>query len=196
VTAANGGSGICILAFPNILETYLVTNYNFASPAVTANSVILNPSSIPGWTASGTIASNTQGAMGTYGNFVIGNGTNGGYVYPCPYGQLFGCQFYTASSNSFSLTSAAIALSARTYTVTFVATTRSLFNNAQVLTVTLAGGSVSTQSTFTTSSTQYPWTPFSFTCTPATAGNYNMIVTWSTSNTTDTMIAISQILVS
>jgi len=196
-----GGSGIVVLAFPQLVETYLVNNYNFASPAPPTNGFILNPSSIPGWTASGTLAGNTQGTTGPNGNFVIGNGTNGGYMYQSPYGQMFMCQFYWGQTNSFSLTSAPFTLLARTYTVSFIAATRSLFNAAQVMTVTLMGtnalGSVSTQSTFTTSSTQYPWTPFSFTCTAPVAGNnYYLVITWSTSITADTMIGISQILVS
>jgi hypothetical protein len=194
-TTGTGGSGICVLAFPQLVETYLVTNYNFASPAAAANSIILNPSSIAGWTATGTLTSNTPGVAGPYGNFVVANGTNGGYMYPCPYGTFFMCQFY-GMANNFTMTSTPIPLLARTYTVTFVAATRGIFTNAHVMTMSLAGGSTSTQSTFTASNTKYPWTPFSFTCTPPAAGNYNMVITWSTSNTTDSMIGISQILVS
>jgi hypothetical protein len=198
VNAYNAGG---TLIAEGVVKNYLVTNYNFASPAAAANSLIQNPSSIAGWTATGTLTSNTQGVTGTYGNFVVANGTNGGYMYPCPYGTFFMCQFYGMASNSFTLTSATFTLYARTYTVSFVAATRGVFNTAQVMTVTLMGtsalGSVSTQTTFTASNTQYPWTPFSFTGTaPVTATNYYLLITWSTSNTADSMIGISQILVS
>ena len=191
----NGGSGMVVLAFPQLGQNYLVPNYNFASPAVTANSALLNPTSIPGWTFSGNLASNTQGMTGPNGNYIIGNGTNGGYVFQCPYGQMFMCQFYTATSNNFSMTSTAFYLFAQTYSVSFVVATRGLFNAAHVMTVSLAGGSVSTASFLTSSSMQYPWIPMAFTCTPPSAGYYNLKVSWTTSNSSDSTIAISQILV-
>jgi hypothetical protein len=197
----NGGSGIVILAFPQLPQTFLLTNYNFASPVVSgSDTVLLNPTSILGWTFTGfgtgttNLTNNTQGTTGTYGNFMLGTGSNG-YTYPCPYGQCFLNQFYNLASNSFTLTSAAISLTARTYSVSFVASTRSIFNTAHTITVSLAGSSVSTSTKFTTSSFQYPWTPFVFTCTPASAGNYNLTITFSTSNSSDTTIGISQIMV-
>jgi hypothetical protein len=171
--------------------------YNFAAPVIVGGGIFINPPNIPGWTLSGTIASyaNLTGTNGTYGNYAINGSTAIGYSAACPYGQYFGCQFYGAATNTFTITSNAMPMTARTYTVSFAASTRNIFNPAQVMTVSLAGGSKNTASTFTVSNTGYSWTTLSFTCTPAVAGNYKLTVTWTTSNATDTLISIANISV-
>jgi hypothetical protein len=197
----NGGSGFVALAFPQFSQSYLVTNYNFTSPAVSgSNTVTLNPTTVTGWTLTGTgsgssnLVNNTTGVTGTYGNYMIGTGSNG-YTYASPYVTCFLVQFYNQSSNSFSITSTPFFMAARTYSVSFITATRSIFDASNIMTVSLAGGSVSTSTTFTTSNILNPWKPLAFTCTPATAGNYSLTVTWSTTNVNDTTMAISQILV-
>lgn len=200
-TGGNGGSGFVALAFPQTSQGYLVTNYNFTSPAVSgSNTVTLNPATVTGWTLTGTgsgsgnLTNNTTGVAGTYGNYMIGTGSNG-YTYASPYVTCFLVQFYNQSSNSFSITSTPFFMTARTYSVSFITATRSVFDASNNMTVSLAGGSVSTSSTFTTSSTLNPWKPLAFTCTPSTSGYYSLTVTWSTTNANDSTMAISQILV-
>ena len=197
----SGGSGFVALAFPQTSQSYLVTNYNFTSPAVSgSNTVTLNPATVTGWTLTGTgsgssnLVNNTTGVTGTYGNYMIGTGSNG-YTYASPYVTCFLVQFYNKSSNSFSITSTPFFMAARTYSVSFITATRSIFDASNIMTVSLAGGSVSTSTTFTTSNILNPWKPLAFTCTPATAGYYSLTVTWSTTNVNDTTMAISQILV-
>jgi len=189
-TPAILGSGNALIANPPAVN-------NFASLATGGGGPIISPLAINGWTLSGSIASNANllGNLGTNGNYAVNASSATGYSAACPYGQYFSCQFYGLASNTFTITSTSMAMTARTYTVSFAAATRSVFNNVHVLTVSLAGGSKSTASTFTASNTAYPWTTFSFTCTPSVAGNYSLTATWTTSNANDTTMSIANISV-
>jgi fibronectin-binding autotransporter adhesin len=148
-SAGSGGSGIVALAFPiTQISSILLSNYNFATPTVTANAASAST------TAPSTLTGFTNWTVGGTGTYYIMNGNGGstwnasGY-FSCPYNQFF----YTSTTTSVTLAQT-VNLSAQSYSISFCAAVNSAYtSNTNNFTISVSGvGTVYTSSTATTAS--------------------------------------------
>ena len=170
-----GGSGIVLIAIPNVVQSVnqsiLLTNYNMALPAQTANAASTANTAPTSWTVTGS------------GAYYILNGTGGSYNFNyCPYQQYF----FTSSTTSVVL-SQTIALTAKAYTLTYCAAVNSNYTAASQFTIAIGGITPIFTSTLTTSNTA--WNVYSYTFTVPSAGSYAVTLTFGCS------VGITQILI-
>ena len=153
-----GGSGVVAIAFPILQETFVVRNYNFATPIVTSNSASTVNTVPTGWSVSGS------------GSYYILNGT-GGATYnlnACPYGQFF----YTTTTTTVVL-SQNISLYSAIYTISFSAAVLSTFTGSFTITI----GS-NTYTSRLTNSNIY-WNTYTWDFMNSVAGTYNLTFTFN-----------------
>lgn len=170
----NGGSGIVILAIPRTQQSsFLLQNYNFASPSLSTNTNSTQGVTIPNWTTSGTAyyVINSAGSIWS---------TSTDASYACPYVQFF----YTNSTSAVTL-SQTVTLAAQQYTMTFCAAVNSNYTSGQ-FTVSVGGTTVYTSSL---NYQKVAWNVYSFNFTPATAGSNVIQFSFSCS------VGITQILI-
>jgi len=169
--AGTGGSGIVMIAIPNVLQSILLTNYNMALPAQTANTASAANTAPTNWTVSGS------------GAYYMLNGTGGSYNFNyCPYQQYF----FTSSTTSVVL-SQTIALAAKTYTLTYCAAVNSNYTAASQFTIAIGSITPVFTSALTTANTA--WNVYSYTFTVPTAASYAVTFTFGCS------VGITQILI-
>uniref|UniRef100_A0A6C0HS77 Fibronectin type-III domain-containing protein n=1 Tax=viral metagenome TaxID=1070528 RepID=A0A6C0HS77_9ZZZZ len=153
-----GGSGIVAIAFPILKESFVVRNYNFASPVVSSNSASTLNTIPTGWSVTGS------------GSYYILNGT-GGATYnlnACPYGQFF----YTTTTTTVVL-SQIISLYSAIYTISFSAAVLSTFTGSFTITI----GS-NTYTSRLTNSNIY-WNTYTWDFMNSAAGTYNLTFTFN-----------------
>ena len=173
--AGAGGSGIVLIAIPNIeksvTQSILLSNYNMALPAQTANTASTANTAPTSWTVTGS------------GAYYILNGTGGSYNFNyCPYQQYF----FTSSTTSVVL-SQTIALTAKTYTLTYCAAVNSSYTASSQFTIAI--GSITPIFTSALTATNTAWNVYSYTFTVPTAGSYAVTLTFGCS------VGITQILI-
>lgn len=153
-----GGSGIVAIAFPILQESFIIRNYNFATPTVSSNTASTVNTIPTGWTVSGS------------GSYYILNGT-GGATYnlkTCPYGQFF----YTTTTTTVVL-SQNISLYSAIYTISFSAAVLSTFTGSFTITI----GS-NTYTSRLTNSNIY-WNTYTWNFINSATGTYNLTFTFN-----------------
>ena len=170
-----GGSGIVLIAIPNVdqsvNQSILLTNYNMALPAQTANTASTANTAPTSWTVTGS------------GAYYILNGTGGSYNFNyCPYQQYF----FTSSTTQVVL-SQTVTLSAKAYTLTYCAAVNSNYTAASQFTIAIGGITPIFTSTLTATNTA--WNIYSYTFTVPSSGSYAVTFTFGCS------VGITQILI-